>query len=135
LWEVRTKALSPRSTVTKEFALTNTATEDEANRPANITADNRLQFRILLSDDQTEATTWSLADMEGVTNQLETEINGITSNQKMRLKTEFYICLIEFEDWWQTFSIQALWNTIEQHVIHCGYPKMHLVSYISESIR
>jgi hypothetical protein len=43
--------------------------------------------------------------------------------------------LIEFEDWWQTFSIQALWNTIEQHVIHCGYPKMHLVSYISESIR
>jgi len=43
--------------------------------------------------------------------------------------------MIEFEAWWETIGIQALRKTIEQHVIHFGYPTMHLVSHISESIR
>jgi hypothetical protein len=42
--------------------------------------------------------------------------------------------MVEFEDWWETIGIQALWKTIEQRVIHFGYPKLHLVSRISESI-
>jgi hypothetical protein len=111
------------------------AAEDEAYGAANMTADKRLQFQIRLSDAETEATTWSLADTERVTNQLEREIYGITSNEQKRFKTEFSIRLIEFEAWWETIGIQALRKSIEQHVIHFGYPKMHLVSHISESIR
>jgi hypothetical protein len=45
---------------------------------ANITTDKRLQVPIGLSDAETEATTWSLADTEQVTNQLGREIHGIT---------------------------------------------------------
>jgi hypothetical protein len=44
----------------------------------------------------------------------------------------FSICLIPFEGWWETIGIQALRKTIQQRVIHFGYPKIHLVSHISE---
>jgi len=97
-------------------------------------ADKRLQFQNCLSDAEIEATTWSLADMECVTIQLDREIYGITSNKQKQLKKEFSIRMIEFEAWWETIRIQALWKTIEQRIIHFGYPKMHLVSHISESI-
>jgi len=53
----------------------------------------------------------------------------------MRLTKEFSIRLVEFEASWQAISVQELWKPIEQGVIHFGYPKMHLVSNISESIR
>jgi hypothetical protein len=99
-----------------------------------MTADQRLQFQICLSVPETDTTTWSLADTERVTNQLEREIYVITSNEQKRFRTEFSIHLIEFEAWWETISIQVLWKTIEQRVIHFGYPKMHVVSHISESI-
>jgi len=110
------------------------AAEDEAYGAAYMTADKRLQFQICLSNAETEAMTWSLADTERVTNQLEREIYGITSNEPKRFKTQFSICLIEFEAWWETFGIQALWKSIEQRLNHFGYPKMHLASHISESI-
>jgi hypothetical protein len=45
--------------------------EDVAYGVANTTGDKRLQFQIRLSDAETEATTWSWADTEWVTNQLE----------------------------------------------------------------
>jgi len=76
-----------------------------------------------------------LADTEWVTNQLEREIYGIASNEQKRFKTELSIRLIEFEAWWETIGIQALRISIEQRVIHFGYPQMHLMSHISESIR
>jgi len=59
-----------------------------------MTADKRLEFRICLSDDETEATTWSFADTERVANQLEKEIYGITSNEQKWFKKEFSIRLI-----------------------------------------
>jgi len=59
-----------------------------------------------------EATTWSLADTELVTNQQEREIDGITSIQQKRFKKESSICLIEFEDSWVTIRIQALRKTV-----------------------
>jgi len=71
LQEVGTKATSPRSKFAKELALKKIATEHKAYRAANTTADKRLQFLIRLSDAETEATTWSMADTERVTNQLE----------------------------------------------------------------
>jgi len=135
LQEVGTKATGPRSKFAKDLALMKAAAEDEAYGAANMTSNKRHQFQIYLSDAETEATTWSLADTERVTNQLEREIYGITSNEQKRFKTEFSIRLIEFEVWWETISIQAFRQSIEQRVIHFGYPKLHLVSHISESIR
>jgi hypothetical protein len=43
--------------------------------------------------------------------------------------------MIEFEPWWETIGIQALRKAIEQRVIHFGYPMMHHVRHISESIQ
>ena len=133
--EVKTKATGPGSNFSKELALKTTAVEDEAYRVANMTADKRLQFQLHIHDAETEALTWSVADTERVTIQLEREIYGITSNEQKRFKTEFSIRLIEFEPWWETFVIQALQTAIEQCVIYFGYPMMHLVSHISKSIR
>jgi hypothetical protein len=97
-------------------------------------ANMRLQFQIRLSHAETDATTWSLPDMEHVIIQLEGEIYGITSNQPKRFQKEFFIRMIEFEAWWETIGIPALRKTIEQCIIHFGYAKMHLVSPTSESI-
>jgi len=97
LQEVQTKATGPRSKFAKEIALKKADAEDEAYGAANMTADKWLQFRLRLSGAETEATTWSLADTECVTNQLERDIYGITSNEQKRFKTEFSICLIGFE--------------------------------------
>jgi hypothetical protein len=107
LQEIGTKATGPRSKFAKDIALMKVAAEDEAYGAANVTADKRLQFQIRLSDAETEVTTWSLADMERVTNQLEREIYGITSNEQKRFKTEFSIRLIEFEAWWETIGVTA----------------------------
>jgi len=63
------------------------------------------------------------------------EIHGITLKDQMRFTKQFSISLVEFEAWWQGIGVQELWKTIEQLVIHFGYPNMHLVSHISESIR
>jgi len=112
-----------------------TAAEDDAYRVAKMTADMQLQFQNCLSNADTEATTWSLADTAHVTNQLEREIYGITLNEQKWLEKEFSIRLLEFEAWSETIGIQVLRNTIEPHIIQFGYPNMHLVSHISESIR
>jgi len=59
-----------------------------------MTADKRLHFLNSLSDDETKAMTWRLADLEHVSNQLERDICGITSNEQMRFKKEFSLRLI-----------------------------------------
>jgi hypothetical protein len=94
LQEVRTKATGPRSIFAKELALRKAAAEDEAYGAANMTADKRVQFQNRLSNAETEATASSLADSELVTNQLEREIYGITSNEQMRFQKEFSLRLI-----------------------------------------
>jgi len=135
LQEVGTKETCPRSIFAKELALRKAAVKDEAYGAANMNADKRLHCQNLLCDAATEVMSWSLDDAKRVTNQLETEIYDITSNEQMRFKKEFSHRLIEFEAWCETIRIQALRKTIEQRVIHFGYPNMHLVSHISESIR
>ena len=132
--EVGTKATGPRRKFAEELALMQAGAKDKAYGAANMTANMPLQFQIHPSDADIEATTWSLADMERVTNQVEREIYGITLNEQKRFKQEFPICLIKFKALWETIGIQALWKSIEQRVIHFGYPKMHRVSHISESI-
>ena len=112
-----------------------TATKVEVHGAVNMTADKRVWFQVRLTDAGTEASTRSLADIDCIVSQLEREIYGITSNEQMRFKQDLSIRLIEFEAWWQAIGFQELRGTIEQRVIHSWYPKMHLVSHISESIR
>jgi len=98
-------------------------------------ANKQLQFQIRLADAETEATTWSLADTECVTTQLEREIYGITSNEQKWFKEELSIHLIEFEAWRETIGIQVLRKITKQYVIHFTYPMMHHASHISESVQ
>jgi len=135
LQEVGTNATGPRSTFTKTLAQMNAAAEEEGYGAANMTADKRVEFQVCLSDAETEATTLSIADTDRIANHLEGAIYGVTSNKQMRFKTEFSIRLIEFEACSQAIGIQELQETIAQRVIHIGYPKMRLVSHLSESIR
>jgi len=55
-----------------------------ADGAANITADKHVQFQIRLSDAEIETTTWSIADMDNVVNQLEREIYGVNLKDQMR---------------------------------------------------
>jgi len=93
-----------------------------------------VKFQVYLSAAETETTTWSIADTDRIVSKLEREIYGIILNEQMRFQKELSIRLIEFKVWWHVIGIQELWKTIEQHVIHFGHPKMHLVSHISELI-
>jgi hypothetical protein len=68
LQEVGTKATGSKSKFAQEVAPMKTAAEDEVYGAANMTADKRLQFEICLSEAKTDATTWSLAHTECVTN-------------------------------------------------------------------
>jgi len=132
--EVGTKATGPRSIFAKKLAQMKTAAEEEGYVAVNMTADKRVQYPVCLSDAGIEATTWSIADADRVVNQLEREIYSITSKDQMRFRKKFSIRLVKFEAWWQAIGVQELRKTIEQHVIHFGYPRMHLVSHISELI-
>jgi len=71
LHEVRTKATGPRCKLANEHSVMKTAANDKAYEMANMSSNKRLQFQVRLSDAETEATTWSLADTEQVTNQLD----------------------------------------------------------------
>jgi len=111
-----------------------TAAKEEVYGMANMTADKRVKFQVRLSDAETEATTWNLADIDRIVSQLDREIYVIKSNEQMRFKQELSIRLIEFEPWWRAIGVQELRKTIEQHGLHFRYPMMHLVRPISESI-
>jgi len=99
-----------------------------------MTADKGAQFQVCLSIAGINATTWSIADTDHIVNQLKREIYAITSNGQMRFMKESPIGLVEFEAWWQVIGVLKLRITIEHCVILFGYPKIHLVSHISESI-
>ena len=107
LQDVGTKETGRRSIFAKHTPV-NSAAEAKAYWAANMTDDMPLQFQIRISDSEAEATTWSLADTECVTHQLESVIYGITSNEQKRFTKEFSIPLIKFEGWWEAIGIQAL---------------------------
>jgi hypothetical protein len=71
LQEVGTKATGPRSTFAKKLAQMKTAAEEEVYGAVNMTADKREEFQVRLSDAETEATTWSIADTDRIVSQLE----------------------------------------------------------------
>jgi len=55
-----------------------------------MTMDKQLLFHICLSDAETEATTWSLADTLCIADQLEIEMSGITSNEQKWFKKKLH---------------------------------------------
>ena len=135
LHKVETKGTAPRSTFPKKLVQMKTAAKEEVYGEANMTTNQCMDFQVRLSNAENEAAIWSIADMDRIANQLEREIYGITSNEEMHFKKQLSIRLIKFEDSWKAIGIQELRKAIEQHPIHFRYPKIHLVSHISESIR
>jgi hypothetical protein len=134
LQEVGTKATSLRSVFAIQLAQMKTAAEEEAYGAVNMTTDNLVQLLVCPSNAEIEAAAWSIADTDRIVNQLERVIDGNTSKDQMQFMKEFSIRLVEFERWRQASEVQELRKTIQQHVIIFGYPKMHLVSHLSESI-
>jgi len=112
-----------------------TVAEEEVDGGVNMTTDKHVEFQVRLCDAETKATTRSLADIDRIMSLLEREMYGITSNEQMRFKQELSIRLIKFETWWQAISVQELRKIIKQRVIQFGYPMLHPMSHISESIR
>jgi len=97
LQEVGTKATGPRSTFAKKLAQIKTVAEEEVYGAANMNTDKPVEFQVRLSDAETEATTWSIANTDRIANQQEREIYVITSNEQMRFKKELSIRLIKFD--------------------------------------
>jgi len=85
-----------------------TAAKDGVDGAVTMTADRCIEFQIGLSDAETEATTWGIADMAHIVSQLEGENYGIISTEQMLFNNGFSIRLIEYEAWWQVIGIQEL---------------------------
>jgi len=128
-------SIRPFGTFAQKLAPINTATEGEVWYVANMTDNKCVECQVRLSDAETEATTWLTAETDGIVIQLERETYGIPSNQQIWFEKKFYIHLHECEAWWQAIGVQVLRRTIKQCVMHFGYPKIYLVSHISESIQ
>jgi len=73
------------------------ATESKVYRVANMITVKSVQHHICHPDAETEATTRSLVDTEHVTNQLESEIDGITSHEQKRIIMGYSIFIIKSE--------------------------------------
>jgi len=132
--ELGSMATGPRSRFARKLSQMKTAAEEDVYGVANMTANERVEFQVRLSNAETTATTLNIADAVRNENQVEREIDGITSDEQKQLRKELSIRLIEFEVWWKAIGVQELRKIIEQCVVHFGYPKMHLVSHFSESI-
>jgi len=120
----------PEAYSPKKLAPRKTAAAEDAYRAVNLTTNKRVQFQVCLSNAGIEATTGSIADPDHVVNQLEREINDITSKDHMRFTKESSIRLVEFPAWCQVIGVQQLRRTIQHRVIYFGYPMMHLVSHM-----
>jgi hypothetical protein len=71
-----------------------------------MTADNHVEFHVHLSNAETEATTWSMADTDRIVSQLAREMSGITSNKHMQFQNKPSIGLIKFKAWRKAISVQ-----------------------------
>ena len=76
---VRNEAISYQSLFAKRLAQLETTSKDKGYGVTNMTPDMQAQFQDHLSIAVTEATTWSLADTECITDQHVRKIPSITS--------------------------------------------------------
>jgi hypothetical protein len=95
-----------------------------------MTADMHVQFQVCVCDVEIEATTWSLPDTDGIVNQHETDIVGISSKDQMQFMKECTIRGVMFRAWWLALGVQEHQKTIQQWVIYIRYQNMNLVSHI-----
>jgi hypothetical protein len=94
LEQVGNVATGPRSQFATHLTPMKTAVEEVVCGVVNITTSKRLECLVRLSDAETEAITWSIADMEYVANQMQREICGVTASGQMRFKKEISIPLV-----------------------------------------
>jgi hypothetical protein len=67
-----------------------------------------VQFQVCLYDAEIEATTWSIADMDRIVNQLDRLIYGITSADPGLLMNQLSIRFVMYKAWWQAIGVQKL---------------------------
>jgi len=127
-------ATGPRSTFTKKLAEIKTAAAEEVYWAITMTVDKCDQCQVWLPNAETEATGGNIADKDRVVPTQERLIYRISSKDQMWFMTEFRIQLVQFIAWWQAISVQELWKTIQLCALHLRYPKIHVLSLISESI-
>lgn len=100
------------------------ATRYDANGQAQMTTDKWLKFQMSLSDVETEAMTWSIADTEYGTDQQESGMYEIYLNLQKCIRNTLFICIIKIDTWWETIGIGVLWTMCKQCGEHFGYSKM-----------
>jgi len=81
LQDLGTKPTCPRSSFAKKRATMITTAEEEVYGAANMTANKSVEFRIHLSDAETKATTWSIADTDRMASHIPRQIHGIYLNE------------------------------------------------------
>jgi len=81
LQDLGTKPTCPRSSFAKKHATMITTAEEEVYGAANMTANKSVEFQIHLSDAETKATTWSIADTDHMASHIPRQIHGIYSNE------------------------------------------------------
>lgn len=109
--------------------------EHAVYRAANMAAAKSVESLVRQPDAENKATTWCIADTDIILNHPQREIDCITLNEQMQFQKELLNRLMKFEIWWRAIGFQEVRKSIEQGVIHFGYPKMQVVSHILESIR
>src|ERR1700737_3549651 len=72
---------------------------------------------------------------DSISHNLERKVYAVTVAQQHLFKRIFSRQLAEFETLWEQYGIHELQKALEHQIVHFGYPKMHLVSHMSESIR
>jgi len=111
---VRPKATGARSIFAKTLLQMKTASVVEIYRVANMSHNRPVRFQVHLSLVESEASTWSIADIDHMMNQLERKIYGVTSNEQVWFTMGFSRCEIESMASWDTISTQQLQTTITQ---------------------
>ena len=106
LHDVGATPTSPRSIFTNHLAQMKTAAAGDDYVVANSTSDNHVQFLDHLSDAEIDATTWSIANMGSIVNQLERQIDGIAVNNQILFTKEFSICLIISDDFCEAWAFR-----------------------------
>lgn len=100
-----------------------TDAEDKMYGVALMTPHRHVQLQVNLFNSNTVAATQIIRDTDYIENQLKREIDGITLNEQLQFKKEFYLCLFELDASWVTLSIWELQKTFNQCVIHFVYAR------------
>lgn len=94
-----------------------------------------MEYQVQLSNIETEAMAWGMADHNVFTDQLEGEIYHNTSNEQMQLYKVLILLLVKWELFWEVVGIQEFQEIIQHYVIYSGYSMLTHVIHVSDSNR